>query len=95
MFNYSLNGKPSTFSFFFILVNLIGNECIDTVGWNDLMNTLTCSDYATRGWCVNRTVISSMQNNPMAALNFPDLNCCVCGKKSEDKSNFRHIYRYE
>ena len=37
------------------------NECVDTVRWKDRINNFTCADYVNRRWCVNRTVITSLQ----------------------------------
>ena len=74
-----------------IFLNLfftLGDECVDTVGWNDQMNNFTCSDYVTLGWCLNKAIVTSLQNKPMSSLNFPDSNCCACGKKGEYRRNF-------
>ena len=70
----------------------IGDECVDTVGWTDRTNNFTCSDYVAIGWCVNQTIVTSLQNSSMPSLNFPDSNCCVCGKKGEYRRNF-HLKR--
>lgn len=65
----------------FLINSILGSKCVDTTDWHDKINNSTCSDYVVHGWCVNRTLASAMKVHSIPSLNFPELNCCGCGKK--------------
>lgn len=69
------------------MVGCTGDRCIDTIGWRDRINNSTCSNYVSRGWCKNKTFILPLRNYSIPLLNFPELNCCECGKRGEYKQN--------
>ena len=68
---------------YFVHVILIGDTCVDTDGWHDNINNSTCSDYVDHGWCVDNSLSSAMKVHSTPSLNFPELNCCACGKRGE------------
>ena len=55
--------------------------CKDTVEWENPHN-VTCQGYSDRGWCTNGGVSTPAWENMGSAFNFPQENCCVCGKQS-------------
>lgn len=80
-----------------VAVEVASGQCIDTLGWangySDCQEELghskpnwctdrgwTCGGYAQKGFCQNSKLTSAHYGGP--ALNFPENNCCVCGKQS-------------
>ena len=52
-------------------------DCSDTIGWKDL-NDNACYYYGLRKLCSN-SLLSSIANGGIHD-NFPENNCCGCGK---------------
>ena len=55
------------------------NNCTDTAAWSDGWGE-TCEYYLTKGVCENGEVKDGQVLKNSAMFNFPEKNCCVCGK---------------
>ena len=59
--------------------------CTDTPGWNNGHGSgKTCARYVKEGWCHNHRVASTVNYFSGFNNNFPENNCCVCGKGCSD-----------
>ena len=61
------------------LISKIRSQCIDTINWTDKHN-YNCNYYLTKGICRNNDLVG--EHYAGALYNFPELNCCACGKPS-------------
>ena len=53
--------------------------CTDTSNWVD-KHTFNCWFYERKGICSNGEIVSSAAYYGGNSYNFPELNCCECGK---------------
>eukprot|EP00808_Paulinella_micropora_P021583 g19910.t1 len=54
--------------------------CDDTVGWSNGANGYTCAGYKAQNWCANGWFTAGNDWTGGSTYNFPENNCCVCGK---------------
>ena len=54
--------------------------CIDTKDWNPGYEKYDCNWYA-KYWCKNKKPTNEWVSGSKA--NYPEENCCACGKKTE------------
>ena len=60
-------------------------SCTDTPAWNNLPRPggpLSCADYVTSRLCASGGFVSGAEWAGGEAFNFPEFNCCACGKSS-------------
>ena len=57
----------------------IETVCFDTPLWDDTFG-YNCEGYMTYGWC--KTGVINIRGG--SNYNFPESNCCVCGKGALD-----------
>ena len=64
---------------FILLIFLpkISSQCIDTPNWTDL-HKYDCKYYLNKDICRNNDLLG--EHYAGASYNFPELNCCACGK---------------
>ena len=63
-------------------------KCIDDHGWVN-KNGQLCSDYTKLGYCKNDEITSLGEPYAGEENNWPELNCCNCGKENKgDKSYY-------
>ena len=58
-------------------------SCTDTPAWNNLPRPggpLSCADYVTSRLCASGGFVSGAEWAGGEAFNFPEFNCCACGK---------------
>ena len=66
--------------------------CIDTPSWVN-GHGYDCNSYGKR-WCQDGSAKPGKEWTLGAKYNYPENNCCVCGKKQDvDTSMFRLIFR--
>jgi len=56
-----------------------GTGCQDTPDWTNGAFKQTCKDYASK-WCENGKFKAGFEHTGGSQYNFPESNCCVCGK---------------
>ena len=59
-----------------------GRQCVDSAGWTNGKG-MSCLRHRDHGYCKKGTVIRSWAVG--SAYNFPERNCCGCGKQSSFK----------
>ena len=62
--------------------------CVDSPGWLNSKG-MSCARYSTVGYCVNGTIIAGKEWSTGSAFNFPEQNCCECGKLTAAQSFMR------
>eukprot|EP00808_Paulinella_micropora_P030337 g9871.t1 len=58
--------------------------CKDTPNWQNSGGGWTCADYAILDWCANGRITPGQEANGGSNWNYPEYNCCVCGKPAEN-----------
>ena len=53
--------------------------CVDTEAFTNGKG-MTCADYTEKGWCEGGAVAEGAEWTLGAGYNFPETNCCACGK---------------
>eukprot|EP00316_Scyphosphaera_apsteinii_P016693 CAMPEP_0119318564 /NCGR_PEP_ID=MMETSP1333-20130426/46800_1 /TAXON_ID=418940 /ORGANISM="Scyphosphaera apsteinii, Strain RCC1455" /LENGTH=195 /DNA_ID=CAMNT_0007324773 /DNA_START=88 /DNA_END=673 /DNA_ORIENTATION=+ len=56
-------------------------SCVDSPDWQNFSGK-TCADYANE-WCAGDTFRVGMEWTSGGQFNYPEQNCCVCGKPTE------------
>ena len=56
--------------------------CTDTMGWRD-KDELGCYFYQIKKICISNGFGQSLRFYSGNTYNFPELNCCACGKKNQ------------
>ena len=59
-------------------------ECVDSPGWENGKG-MSCARYGTLGYCMNGSAIIGKEWSTGSAFNFPERNCCECGKLTAAK----------
>ena len=67
------------FNILVLLNTVLGQKCTDTENWLDGKKN-KCEDYS-EGWCEKGQLSPDHSDKAGSSNNFPELNCCVCGKK--------------
>ena len=76
--NCHVDATNSTIHTIFLVIAIIG--CVDTTNWNNGFSQY-CATYAA-SWCENGKAKSGWEWTLGAKYNYPENNCCVCGKPS-------------
>jgi len=61
--------------------------CSDDVGWVN-SDGQGCSDYTNLGYCYQDEVTETGQPWSGQENNYPELNCCNCGRETKDNKQF-------
>ena len=57
--------------------------CTDTPNWNNSLYQFDCDYYESAGNCANGDFVSGKEWTGGKNYNYPEDNCCVCGKSSK------------
>ena len=56
------------------------SSCLDTPGWTNYVGGFGCQGYIDHSWCANGAAVPGEEWTLGAGFNYPERNCCVCGK---------------
>ena len=87
----------SLFSFRFFTEDIsisiyIDSDCVDTDCWENGYDH-DCNSYATQ-WCENGAANTGSEWTLGSTYNYPENNCCVCGK-GNTQGNVPRFYNYK
>ena len=95
------NGDMQWQTYRFAAIIETDNECTDTVAWRnaleDSVHSFGCDQYARASplgdpWCNGHGLTSGQEFTGGEEHNFPELNCCVCGKAAPVVDDDSTIY---
>merc|ERR1711865_681127 len=61
--------------------SVVMKTCKDTPGW-DNKSFKSCAQYESHGWCKGGDFTAGSKWTGGEQYNFPEKNCCACGKPS-------------
>jgi len=69
---------------------LLGSTCSDTPNWAN-PHGYGCDAYQSQGWCANGGAAPGKAWTLGASFQYPENNCCVCGKSADSAERARSL----
>ena len=66
-----------------LYLHFTGTSCTDTAGF-DNGGGFDCATYVSQGWCADGAAVAGQEWTLGASFNYPENNCCACGKTGDD-----------